>query len=519
LPETETHRDPRFVNAAETVAATPARRRLSAPIVPRPRPHAGWSRQGIVLFWSDPTRLTTVFVVLGVALRAFHYLRNPSVWHDEAALIINVLEKDFLHLLGALRFSEASPPAFLWLEKLISILCGDSTHALRAAPFIAGCLVVVLAPIVAVRHVERCAVPWFVLWLSCSDRLLWHACEAKQYSIEVLCALLLLGLVGREAGAGLTRRILILTIAAPFIIWLAYPGCFLYGGVLIGLMPQVWRRRDPRCWLCYIALALTVFVVFAGLLSGPIRAQHDATIADCWIGMRQFPDWSRPWSVAPWMVGSTTRIFGYCFEPAGEALALVAIVGLAATWRLAPTTLLAQIVPIALALVAACLGAYPYGGTRVMAFAAPALALLAAAGTPPALRWIGARSRAACVAATLVLLAPVGWASYRALAPWERADCAGASAFVLERRGPDERVVGNHWEYEYYFRHIGSKYLDISAMESAASGRVWLVVTGGTAALRDPLINQFARQGWLPIARREFTRTSVVLMEQDGTLE
>ena len=27
----------------------------------------------------------------GLALRAYHYARNPSIWHDEAALVLNVL--------------------------------------------------------------------------------------------------------------------------------------------------------------------------------------------------------------------------------------------------------------------------------------------------------------------------------------------------------------------------------------------------------------------------------------------
>src|ERR1017187_5381428 len=43
---------------------------------------------------------TTGSVVLGLGLRLFHYLRCPSVWHDEAALMVNILEKGFGVLLG-----------------------------------------------------------------------------------------------------------------------------------------------------------------------------------------------------------------------------------------------------------------------------------------------------------------------------------------------------------------------------------------------------------------------------------
>src|ERR1700748_299826 len=76
---------------------------------------------------------------LGLALRSYHYLRNPSVWHDEAALIVNVLGKGFRELLGPLFFAEAGPPLFLWVERAVSLVLGDSTFALRLLPFLASC--------------------------------------------------------------------------------------------------------------------------------------------------------------------------------------------------------------------------------------------------------------------------------------------------------------------------------------------------------------------------------------------
>src|SRR5688572_7392603 len=78
-------------------------------------------------------------LALGLGLRCYHYLRNPSVWHDEAALMLNVLDKGYAELLGPLQFSEAAPPLFLWLEKAVSLVLGDGTLALRLVPFLASC--------------------------------------------------------------------------------------------------------------------------------------------------------------------------------------------------------------------------------------------------------------------------------------------------------------------------------------------------------------------------------------------
>src|SRR5436190_24369182 len=88
--------------------------------------------------------LFLLVIVAGIALRAFHFARDPSMWHDEAALVLNVLQKSFGELLGPLRFAEAAPPLFLWVERGVILSLGDSTFALRLVPFAASCLVVVL---------------------------------------------------------------------------------------------------------------------------------------------------------------------------------------------------------------------------------------------------------------------------------------------------------------------------------------------------------------------------------------
>src|SRR6478609_6762568 len=90
------------------------------------------------------SRFLIFVAAAGVGLRAFHFVRDPSMWHDEAALVLNVLQKRFGELLGPLRFAEAAPPLFLWIERAVSLSLGDTSLALRFVPFIASCLVVAL---------------------------------------------------------------------------------------------------------------------------------------------------------------------------------------------------------------------------------------------------------------------------------------------------------------------------------------------------------------------------------------
>ena len=403
-------------------------------------------------------------VALGVGLRLYHYLRNPSMWHDEAALVLNVLNKDFLALLGPLTFSEAAPPVFLWMERAVALLLGDSTYALRLIPFLASCAALLLMVPVAQRVLRPQAAPWALLLLACSDHILWHTCEAKPYAVDVFVATAVLAIFCSTACWPLGWQLALYTLLAPVLIFSVYPGCFLCGGLLVALLPAVWRKRQVKTWFGYGFLVLTVFAAFGLLLAGPIRAQRNPAIVDCW--KTTFPCWDQPKTVPGWTLLGLFEVFRYCFEPVGQVLLFLAAAGVVRFWRRSRTLLALLLVPLLLPLLAAYLHAYPFCGSRVVVYTAPALALLIAEGLP--LEWEAAGTSALrnlCrYGAFALALLPLAWAVYRTVEPWNRADCAGAAQYVLAHRQPGEAVAANHWEYAYYFRHLGP---DFSLLEEA----------------------------------------------------
>ncbi|HVX11462.1 MAG TPA: glycosyltransferase 87 family protein [Pirellulales bacterium] len=459
-------------------------------------------------------RWTTAFVVIGLILRIYHYLRNPSLWHDEAALVVNVLEKGFVELLGPLRFSEAAPPLFLWLEKSVVLALGESMFALRLWPLVASCAALVLFVPIARRTLAPAAVPWAVLLFAVSDRLLWHACEAKQYSIEVFVAVSLLATWLTTSDWTRWRRSLCFALLAPPLLCVAYPAAFLYGGVLVALLRELWPSRRVSDWVAYGVLVITVFATFGALLVGPIHAQRDETILQCWNAMSQFPDWTNPAGVPGWMARSTCELIGYCIKPVGEWLAPLAIVGLIVFWRHGKQDwciLLA--LPILLALLASCLKAYPYGGMRVMCYSAPAVFLFVAAAVPVCLQRLTQRHLWAAAPLAALLMVPAARAAYCVVRPWERADCASAAAYVTEHRQPTEMVTANHWEYRYYFRDLGHGFTPIEEM-ARVSDRMWVVVTGALSSDREPCLALFSGPQWTTLDRHEFDRTTVLLVQR-----
>ena len=318
-------------------------------------------------------------VLLGLGLQSYHFLRQPSLWHDEAALVLNVLSRDFHQLLGPLMLCEAAPPLFLWLERAIVLVLGDGLYALRLVPFVSSCLALLLFARLARHRLPGPAAAWTVLLFACSDRFLWHSCEAKPYATDLFLGTLVLTAYTFTPSWPLLRRLLLFTLMSPILIWLSYPGCFLCGGLLLAMLPEVARARRTTTWMAYAAWAVLTGLSFGLLLLGPVQAQRCGEMTKCWTEL--FADWSRPWSVPAWCATSTLDLFHYFCNPIGEFLVVLVPGGLWALRRQGERGwLLLLVAPAGLALLAALLGRYPYGGARVMFFAAPAGLLLLGTG-------------------------------------------------------------------------------------------------------------------------------------------
>jgi hypothetical protein len=468
--------------------------------------------------WPWATRMNAVtagIFLLGLSLRGYHFARCPALWHDEAALVLNVLDKDFLELLGPLRFSEAAPPLFLWIEKLAVLAAGDNLLVLRVIPALAGCLSLVVLWVLARRWLSPPGVAIALVLVACGDRLLWHGCEAKQYAIEAFLSLMLVWTYVRTVAWPVPRRMLLMAALAPAMIWLAYPGCFLLGGYLLAELPQLWRERRWPTVVAYGVASLTTVGSFAALYWGPIAAQHDATITACWQAMDKFPDYARPATVPLWAGDALASAMDYCFRPLGLLLAPFLVIGTRALWRkTGVAVVILLLAPIGLAFVAALLQAYPFGGSRVVIFAAPLLALAIAAGATTVVERCG-QHRGLVLASIALLLATLpAMAIYRVVSPWGRADCEAAVEFVRAHRVQRDPIATNHWEYEYYFRDDRNSVVAWPLEAELRAPRMWVIVTGEPATERMRLASIPPSPAHRATLQGQFERTTVVLFER-----
>jgi hypothetical protein len=452
-----------------------------------------------------------------MGLRTFQYLRERAVWQDEAGLLLTVTVRGFGDLFqGRLDYHQAAPPLYLGVLKTVSLVFGDGSRALRSPSFLASCAALLLFVPVARRLLPSSAVPWAVLLLAVSEQLLWHASEAKAYSADVLAAVVVLAVPCCGWFVTVCRQLLVYTLLAPFLLLSSYPACFLCAGVLLAYLPVVYQPKQLRIWLVFAGLTLTMAGTFLWLLLGPVRSQHDPEITSCWVAC--MPDWDRPWTVPGWLLLSPFEVCRYCCKPLGQFLALLAVPGTWMLWRRGErTTVRLMMAPIFLALLAACVHRYPFGGARVMAYATPAVLLLAAAGVPTVLGWLNGRSSLAAAGLIVLLMLPVASSLVQVVHTWREADIPAAAALVQDQRRGDDLILGNDVAHRYYFRRLGPAFhlLDDSPLPVPHGDRMWVVMTAALPrAQRVRLAAQLAPSGWHALQQHEFAYTTVLLFSR-----
>jgi hypothetical protein len=464
-------------------------------------------------------KLLRAALAVGVALRLVHFLRSPSIWHDEAALVLSALNLGFADHLGPLAHSEAAPPLFVALVRAVSLVLGDGMPALRLPSLLASLAALFLFVPVARRFLSPAAAALAVFLLAVSDRLLWHAVEAKPYSGDVLVAVVGLRLLAAFEGRPGPGPLLLAAASFPLLVWFSYPAGFVLGGLLLALLPAAaGSRRDlGPAWLL---AAVLPFASFLALVLGPVRAQRDPRMESCWTDA--FPDASRPVSIPAWAMVNTAQVLDQPLKPANGLLVPLTLLGAVEFARRGGRTRLAAMAgPGALAFGASLAGAYPWSGSRVTIFLAPAVCVLTARGAEAALEGLGtlrrrggASRRASAALAGLLVVAlslPALRAAFKVVVPWPRADQNGAAEWIAARRAAGEPVRGNHWEHEVLFRSLGPLYDDVSR-PPAPRGRLFVVVTGAREEDRAAALAALVARGFRVAERAELSRNSVALL-------
>jgi len=333
-------------------------------------------------FWVSD-KLCWGIVAVGGALRVAAYLGNRSLWRDEAALAMNIIERSYAGLLQPLDSYQVAPLGFLMLEKTVTLVLGSSEYALRLIPLLAGIISLVLFKQVAAQCLRPAAVPIALSFFAFSERLIYYSSEVKQYSIDVAIALLMVWTafkiqseelsIARAAGFGL------LGAAA---VWFSHPAIFVLAGAGFVLFVQSavkkdWKRALLICgagglWLAGFAGSYAMSKPAASAVGFFLRFWSD------YDAFMPFPPFSI--TAAKWLWHSFSLTLQ---DPAGFAFPLIAGLALTIGFCVAlmnrSAKLLLLIAPIPFALIASGLHKYPFL-ERLLLWLVPSIVLLIAAG-------------------------------------------------------------------------------------------------------------------------------------------
>jgi hypothetical protein len=384
---------------------------------------------------------------VGTLLRVAQYSCGRSLWNDEAQLALNILQRSFRGLFEPLRYHQGAPVGFLLLEKLATVLVGKSEIALRAVPFVAGVVALLVFYDVAKMYLSPAAVPIALALFSLSRSLVYYSSEAKQYSTDVLVTLLLLHAAYRLSEARLTLPGLagIGSIGAVGI-WFSHPASLVLAGAAAVLMVADLVRRNGKglgriTWV--FAAWATSFAVCYMVSLRPLS--HDDALLEYWRG--NFPPHDLS-TVIPWI----SNTFFTAFEnPAPLNSILGGCFFIAGCGRLLRHGILRfglLTAPLLTLFLASLLHLYPLYG-RLLLFLCPILLLLVSEGAV----WVynATRPLSPALAAALIALLlakPIYLAADTLVHPIHVEDIKAGIRYIESRRLP-----GDRW-YAYY----GAKY-------------------------------------------------------------
>ncbi|MEL6936719.1 MAG: hypothetical protein AAFO59_08640, partial [Cyanobacteria bacterium J06607_17] len=171
-------------------------------------------------------------VGLGVLIRLVQYLSNRSLWFDEVAIGLNLLDRSYLELLDALDYNQAAPPLFLWAEKFAIDTWGSHEYSLRLFPLIGGLLSLGLFYRFTQTYAQGWVRPIAIILFSVQGYIAYFASETKPYSWDVSIGLLLFTAVTSLATLKPNlNKLLTAGILGIISIWLSFPSIFVIAGV------------------------------------------------------------------------------------------------------------------------------------------------------------------------------------------------------------------------------------------------------------------------------------------------
>lgn len=334
----------------------------------------------------------------GFALRIQRYAEMRGYWGDEAFLLVNILKLPpsqlFTGPLSAAGPSQVSPPAFTLALAALNHAFGPAEWAMRIVPLLTSLAALALFARLTWRlfPAPRYLAPAMTALFAICNPLIFQSANTKHYSLDVLASLAMLWAV-LTPGLSQLRRHLCLALIGTLAAWLSLPALFVLVAATIALFSRSTRilpvntpaklppESPPQNSLTpKLILALLPFASYAAMYLLSARNMQGQDLSRFWT--KGFIPWTELRPLLIWLPRSLFAFVTFPFKPLGSLLLIPAIYACLMLRRTHLPLLIATTLPIALALIAAALHAYPFEASRATMYLLPGFFLLAAAGVP-----------------------------------------------------------------------------------------------------------------------------------------
>jgi 4-amino-4-deoxy-L-arabinose transferase-like glycosyltransferase len=352
-------------------------------------------------------------ILIGIAGRVRLYLNNRSLGRDEAALALNIVQRNFFGMFKPLANDQAAPIGFLILQKITVTIAGGGEKALRFVPLIASITALVLFWPLCKRLLSRRAALIALAVLSLAAKQYYFASDNKQYSLDVCIAVGLLYLAQCTIGAGAEpknpsqRDLILLGAGGAAAVWFSHPAIYVLGGITLAAAMDGAISRERIVHSLYVLAAWGVSFSLNFLLILH-RLSHNDYMQWFWSLAGGFAPVPKSPGALIWYKKAFFKMFEdpMLLEFMGLA-GFVYLLGLVALYRRRRSLLVLMLAPILLAVAASMLHKYPFA-SRMILFIAPLVAATIGAGIdllgeggPPLGTWTG------WIALVLLMISPV----------------------------------------------------------------------------------------------------------------
>mgnify|MGYP002778591565 CR=1 FL=1 len=410
---------------------------------------------------SSPQKLPYTIISFGILVRLVQYLFNRSLWNDEAALALNIVNRSYLELLEPLDYNQGAPIGFLMVEKLATQVFGNNEYALRLFPFLAAIASLFVFYKLAKKCLQSHQAAIVALTLFSTVHIwLQFATETKQYSSDVAIAVILYFiLIGIERHQLKQRQILKFGIIGAVAVWFSHPAVFVLAGIGTSyLLISLFQQRflfSLRLSSIYFIWALSFGLSYSLSLR---NIANNQSLFKSWAGRGTFP--TSVWDVG-WLFNAFIEFFHI---PLGLpdiflGIAILAFFsGCASLWLHKKAILLILLAPILVTFFAAYLQKYPFSG-RLVIFLIPFFILLIGEGTI-AIRQISHQKvlkKVSTLILILLLVPPIGTAAYLIFDPYTKQEIKPVLSYMRNHQQPGDSIY-IYERAEYQFKYYATRY-------------------------------------------------------------